>query len=153
MNDKGRECGHLMLITPERVFYAGLLGRPRQRCLGAFPVYVAIKGELRPTVEGAGDSCGELAVVSPNLPHAVASDYRTVIYVLIEPETVGAGALDLLAKRLSGAERQLFSSRIRGAYEQLQRQRCDGDIVNTALDITCFGEVDTGSCDENASKQ
>jgi len=29
--------GHLMLITPERVFYAGLLGRPRERCPGAFP--------------------------------------------------------------------------------------------------------------------
>ncbi|MFN5683731.1 MAG: AraC family transcriptional regulator, partial [Bradyrhizobium sp.] len=30
-----RDSGHLMLITPERVFYAGLLGRPRQRCSGA----------------------------------------------------------------------------------------------------------------------
>lgn len=31
MEDKGRESDHLMLITPERVFYAGLLGRPRKR--------------------------------------------------------------------------------------------------------------------------
>ena len=46
MDDKGRNSGHLMLITPERVFYAGLLGRPRQRCSGAFHVYVAIKGAL-----------------------------------------------------------------------------------------------------------
>lgn len=28
MEDNGRESDHLMLITPERVFYAGLLGRP-----------------------------------------------------------------------------------------------------------------------------
>ena len=46
MDDKGHESGHLMLITPERVFYAGLLGRPRERCPGAFNVYVAIKGGL-----------------------------------------------------------------------------------------------------------
>ena len=38
MDDKGRESGHLMLITPERVFYAGLLGRPRERCPGALHV-------------------------------------------------------------------------------------------------------------------
>ena len=45
MNDSARrESGHLMLITPERVFYAGLLGRPRQRCPGAFHVYVSIEG-------------------------------------------------------------------------------------------------------------
>jgi len=29
MDEKGHESGHLMLITPERVFYAGLLGHPR----------------------------------------------------------------------------------------------------------------------------
>ena len=29
MDDIGQKSGHLMLITPERVFYAGLLGRPR----------------------------------------------------------------------------------------------------------------------------
>ena len=38
MDDIGRKSGHLMLITPERVFYAGLLGRPRQRCSGGFNI-------------------------------------------------------------------------------------------------------------------
>ena len=66
MDDKGRESGHLMLITPERVFYAGLLGRPRQRCSGAIHVYVAITGGLRLTAEGAVEDYGELAVMPPN---------------------------------------------------------------------------------------
>ena len=35
MDAKRSESGHLMMITPERVFYAGLLGRPRERCQGA----------------------------------------------------------------------------------------------------------------------
>ncbi len=42
----GEQSGHRMLITPERVFYAGLLGRPRERCPGAFHVYVAIRDAL-----------------------------------------------------------------------------------------------------------
>jgi len=44
MDAKTRESGHLMLITPERVFYAGLLGRPRERFPGALHVYVSIEG-------------------------------------------------------------------------------------------------------------
>ena len=46
MDDKRHQTGHLMLITPDRVFYAGLLGRPRERCPGAFHVYVSIEGGL-----------------------------------------------------------------------------------------------------------
>ena len=61
MDHSLRESGHLMLITPDRVFYAGLLGRPRERCPGAFHIYVAIKGGLwLSTTEGQA-SYGELA--------------------------------------------------------------------------------------------
>jgi AraC-like DNA-binding protein len=141
MDDKGHESGHLMLITPERVFYAGLLGRPRQRCSGAFHVYVAIEGGLRLAVEGAPESYGELAVVPPDVRHTIASDYRTVICVLIEPETVRAGAFDGLAARLLGPERQFFVDRIRDAYRQLLQRQCGDDICSTAFDIMCFGEA------------
>jgi AraC-like DNA-binding protein len=139
MDDKSRESGHLMLITPERVFYAGLLGRPRQRCSGAIHVYVAIKGGLRLAAESEG--YGELAVVPPNLRHTIASDYRSVICILIEPETVRTGAFELLAKRLSGTERQFFVERVRAAYKHLQHHVGTGDIGSAAFDIMCFGEA------------
>ena len=141
MDEKGRQSGHLMLITPERVFYAGLLGRPRRRCSGAFHVYVAIEGGLRLAVGGAAESYGELAVVPPDVPHTIASDHRSVICVLIEPETVRAGAFDVLAGRLSGADRPLFADRIRAAYAQLRHRRCGDEIVSAAFDIMCFGEA------------
>ena len=67
MDNKGHASGHLMLITPERVFYAGLLGRPRERCPGAFHVYVAIKGGLWLSTADRRESFGELAVTMPNL--------------------------------------------------------------------------------------
>ena len=109
MNDSARrESGHLMLITPERVFYAGLLGRPRQRCPGAFHVYVSIEAGLWLTTADGRESYGELAVVPPNVRHTIASDHRSVICLVIEPESVRDGAFEELAARLSGADAPLF---------------------------------------------
>ena len=121
MDDSARrESGHLMLITPERVFYAGLLGRPRQRCPGAFHVYVSIEADLWLTTANGGESYGELAVVAPDVRHTIASDHRAAICVVIEPESVRAGAFDELAARLSGTDGPVFAQRIRAAYRALQ---------------------------------
>src|SRR6185312_16337756 len=104
MDETGPASGHLMLITPERVFYAGLLGRPRARCAGAFHVYVAIKGGIWISTDEGREAYGELLAVPPNVRHTVTSDYRSVICVTIEPESVQPDAFDELAKRLSGPE-------------------------------------------------
>src|SRR5215831_12800061 len=125
MDEKGREqqgreqqaSGHLMLILPERVFYAGLLGRPRERCPGAFHVYVAIKGGLWLSTADSETSYGELAVTMPNLRHTITSEHRAAICVAIEPESVCDGVLDGWKRRLSGDEAASFARRIRGAYE------------------------------------
>ena len=138
---KRHESRHLMLITPERVFYAGLLGRPRQRCSGAFHVYVAIEGGLRLSPDGARESDGELAVVPPYLRHTISSDHRSVICVTIEPESVCAGAIEVLAERLSGPDRHQFASRIRAAYDHLRQQRCREAVASAELDRLCFGEA------------
>src|SRR5438067_13346125 len=104
MDEKTSESGHLMLITPERVFYAGLLGRPRERCPGALHVYVAIKGGLWLTTADAGERYGELAAVLPNVRHTIASDYRAAICLVIEPESVPSGTFEELSKRLAGPD-------------------------------------------------
>jgi AraC-like DNA-binding protein len=140
MDERLRESGHLMLITPERVFYAGLLGRPRERCPGAFHVYVAIKGGLWLTTADGRESYGELAAVPPNELHTIASDYRSAICLVIEPESVPDGIFDELSKRLSGPEREFFASRIRAAYAELLH-RCRDDITSADFDRMCFGEA------------
>jgi AraC-like DNA-binding protein len=140
MDEKGTS-GHLMLITPERVFYAGLLGRPRARCSGACHVYVAIRDGLWLSTADGREAYGELLAVAPNVRHTVTSEYRSVISVTIEPESVRPGALDDLIKRLMGEERELFVQRIRAAYgELLSRARRD-DITSHAFDHMCFGEA------------
>ena len=83
MDDKAQESGHLMLITRDRVFYAGLTGRPRQRCPGAFYIYVAIKGGLHLSTGDGRASYSELAVTLPNMRHTITSEYRSAICVMI----------------------------------------------------------------------
>jgi AraC-like DNA-binding protein len=136
----GQKSGHLMLITPERVFYAGLLGRPRQRCSGAFHIYVAIEGGLSLTA-GNRESHGELLVVPPDIRHSISSRHRSVICVTIEPESVRDGALDALAERVSGPERTGFARRIRQAYVELLRRECRDGIGCDEFDAMCFGET------------
>lgn len=141
MDDKGQKSGHLMLITPERVFYAGLLGRPRQRCSGAFNIYVSIEGGLWLTTAEGCESYGELIVVPPNARHTIASDYRTVICLVIEPESVRPGVFEELAERLSGPESDFFARRIRSAYAQLLQRQYRGDITSAEFDSMCLGEA------------
>ena len=137
MDEKGTS-GHLMLITPERVFYAGLLGRPRERCPGAFHVYVAIRDGLWLSTAEGRETYGELVVTAPNLRHTIASDYRTAICVSVEPESVPEGTLDTLARRLLGQERELFAARIRAAYRELRERAHPDDITAGEFDRMCF---------------
>jgi len=141
MDQGSRESGHLMLITPERVFYVGLLGRPRARCSGAIHVYVAIKGGLRLSAAGGCEVYGELLTVPSNVGHTVSSDYRSVICMTMEPESVPAGTFEDLAKRLSGPESASFARRIRATYEHLLKRMGSDGVDSAALDQMCFGEV------------
>jgi AraC-like DNA-binding protein len=141
MDDQAREVGHLMLITPERVFYAGLLGRPRQRCSGALYVYVAIKGGLQLATSDGRESRGDLVVTLPNMRHTITSDYRTVICVTIEPESVRVGALESFARQLTGLESEVFAARIRAAYAALGQRQYSDDLSNAEFDVMCFGQA------------
>src|SRR5436190_2762189 len=120
MDNIGHKSGHLMLITPERVFYAGLLGRPRERCSGAFNIYVAMEGGLWLTTADGRKRHGEMAAVLPNVRHTIASDYRSVLSIVIEPESVCPGVLEDLERRLTGPEGEAFIRRIRAAYCKLR---------------------------------
>jgi AraC-like DNA-binding protein len=137
----GHKSGHLMLITPERVFYAGLLGRPRERCSGAFNIYVAIEGGLWLTSADGRKINAEMVAVPPNVGHTIASDYRSVLCVVIEPESVTAGALEALAGRLAGPEGAAFASRIRGAYRDLRERNAGDDFSSAEFDHLCLGEI------------
>ncbi len=141
MDDAGRKLGHMMLITPERVFYAGLLGRPRERCSGAFNIYVSIEGGLWLTTADGRESTGELAAVLPNVRHTIASDHRSVLSLVIEPESVRPGVLEDLARRLSGPESQAFARRLRLAHLELRVRHAGEEFSSAEFDLLCLGEA------------
>ena len=140
MNDRDRrESGRLMLISPERVFYAGLLGRPRQRCSGGTNIYCAMRGQLRITL-GKSEIKGEMALVPPYMPHSVESEHPSIICLVIEPETVGPSAMAGLSAGIAGADAVGIARRILGAYETLRRQEHRGGFTSHDFDELCFGE-------------
>jgi AraC-like DNA-binding protein len=140
MNDRDRrESGRLMLISPERVFYAGLLGRPRQRCSGGYNIYAAMRGQLGITA-GKSEVTGEMAVVPPYVTHSVESEHPSIICLVIEPETVEPAAMQAVSARIAGAEAPGIARRIRDAYETLRRQGRRGGFTTTEFDRMSFGE-------------
>jgi AraC-like DNA-binding protein len=141
MNDRyRRESGRLMLISPERVFYAGLLGRPRKRTSGGYNIYAAMHGSLKITKDRS-ELVGEMAVVSPYVPHSVESQHPCIICLVIEPETVEPAAMDELSARICGAVAPDIARRIRDAYESLRLQQRGGGFTTREFDLLCFGEV------------
>jgi AraC-like DNA-binding protein len=141
MNDRDRRrSGRLMLISPERVFYAGLLGRPRRRTIGGLNIYAAMGGNLRITT-GQFDVVGEVACIPPYLPHSVESEHPCIISLVIEPETVEPSAMQQLSARTPGAGAPEIVQRIRAAYEALRLQERRGGFTTAEFDQLFFGEV------------
>ena len=133
-----RDSGRLMLISPERVLYAGLLGRPRQRISGGYNFYVALEGGLT-IVEAGSERRGEVAVLPPYAAHTITSEFPNVICVVVEPETVEPGAMQQLVLRLGGADCAGHAERARAAYQILRRPR--HEVPTTAeFDHLVFGE-------------
>jgi len=139
-DDECPDTGHLMLISPERVFYAGLLGRPRRRSSGGFGIYVAMQGSLRVTIEGRPDQVGAMAYVPPYLPHNVECDSRCVINLVIEPESVLPAPMAALGARIGGAGAAALASRIRQAYRALVAVGRRDGFTTSEFDNLFFGE-------------
>lgn len=138
MDEKGRESGRLMLISPERVFYAGLLGRPRKRTSGGYNIYAAMRGRLGIT-DGKSELAGEVMVVPPYVPHSVESEHPSIICLVIEPETVEPSAMAELSAGIGGAAASGIAQRIRNAYETLRPQQRDSGFTTGEFDRMFFG--------------
>jgi AraC-like DNA-binding protein len=130
----------LMVITPERVFYAGLLGRPKNRLSTGFHIYVAIEGGLSLTSGSGRQDDPDLVFARPNETHSLASPHPNVLCFVIEPETVAPGGLERLAARLSGETRRETAARFRVAHESLAR-RDSAARDSAALALLCLGEA------------
>jgi AraC-like DNA-binding protein len=128
-----------MLVGPERVFYAGLLGRPKRRTLGSLIVFASMQGGLRLSVAGEPDRLVEAAVMPAYREHSIEPEHPSVIGVLVEPESVDAGALDRLAAELGSLAEGDLADRLRAAHARLRALPLKHRMGSADFDTTVFG--------------
>jgi AraC-like DNA-binding protein len=128
-----------MLVGPERVFYAGLLGRPKQRTLGAFLVFASMEGRLRISCAGEPERRVQAAILPAYAQHSIDPEHPSVIGVLVEPESVDRHALARLAAELSSLDEALLARRLREAYHRLRAAPAKQAMDASAFDTAVFG--------------
>lgn len=130
--------GHFMLLGRERVCYAGLLGRPRNRTSGALNFYVCIEGRMTLTREdGVVERGVTTAVVPPYVPHTLKGSHPSIINILVEPETLHESALVAMTKTPQPAAD--FVNRVRAAHRSLLAEGCGSKLSTGAFDTLFFG--------------
>ncbi len=139
MEGTGRCSERFMLVGPERVFYAGLLGRPRRRTLGSFVLFASMEGRLKLSVGGGASRWVEAAVLPAYAEHTIESEHPHAIGILIEPETVDASALAAVQKEALATDESALAGRIRTAYAALRATPLKHELTTAAFDAIALG--------------
>jgi len=108
----------VMWIDADRVLYAGLLGKPSLRSLGAHVTYVGLDAPVELSLEGGPWRRVLLGTVDPYRPHQVRCEARRVGVILVEPESVAADGLPAWPEAPSAAA-AAFAARVRGVCDRL----------------------------------
>lgn len=137
--DDSRNC--VMWITPDRVFYCGLLGVPSIRTFGAITLYAALAGPVRVSLAGGEWQTTNLAVVPPYVPHRVACDARLVCVNWIEPETVDPQQLPHFLRQTGPVDAPGFLANMRRRHAWLRDNAHDVDMAALDYDEVFFGQA------------
>ncbi|MGD9944895.1 MAG: helix-turn-helix domain-containing protein [Burkholderiaceae bacterium] len=118
-NGAGTGSDMLLWITPDRIFYAGLLGSPSMRTMGSLMIYVATQGRIRVAVGGGDWEVCDMAVVHPYQPHQLLSESPLINLIKIEAETMDLDALPPLLARSGAVDAPWFVERVRERHRAL----------------------------------
>ena len=129
----------LMWITPDRVFYVGLLGAPSVRTMGSIIVYVAVTGSIRIRIGSGEWQTTEMAVVPPYVPHQVVSEARRVNVLKFEAETVDLDSLPSELKGRGAVDAPDFVRRVQQRQWELSEGGHAVDLMTLDFDQTFFG--------------
>lgn len=130
----------VMWIGADRFFYAGLLGQPTVRTMGALTIYVSLSAPLAVRVDGGGWERGDVAVIPPGRSHQIASTGRHVALVQIEPEFTDLGGLPAVfgSGRHAGQSPDIGAG-IRAFYHWLSDSDMGFELSNRDIDRAVFG--------------
>lgn len=135
--------GKIMILGPDRIVYAGLLGAPTVREFGCLTVYVALGQSISLCRPGQEWRQAELAVVPPYTAHRVLTPDRMIGVLMIEPESVDLARLPRFLSPDGAfvvADSALafgFQSTVLG----LMRGDFGNDLTGVDLDLLFFGRV------------
>ncbi len=136
-----RQSDRLMWITPQRVFYAGLLGAAAERSLGGHGIYVSPAGlPNRIRIGGGAWQTGELLAVPPQVPHQVASDHPLILNLLVESESVDPAQLPGFLQHCGPVEAPSFVQRVREAHARLLAASGRESFDGFDFDLLFFGQ-------------
>jgi len=131
-------CDRLMWITPDRVFYVGLLGEPSERTMGSVIAYVASEGAIRISLDGGEWQTTQLAVVPPYVPHRVISEARLINLIQLEAEAVDRAALPAPMNGHGAVDAPWFVERVKRCQLELCKQGRDVDLEALDFDRLFF---------------
>ncbi len=135
-------AGRIMLINPDRVVYASLLGVPSTRKLGALTIYASLGSPFRICVGGGVWRTDELALVPPHTQHRIVCEDRLIGMLMIEPESIDTGCLPrFFQPALAEDDRANVLGRIREAFFRLMRSDIRASRATTDLDHLFFGQA------------
>jgi AraC-like DNA-binding protein len=122
-----------LIFDSDMVFYAGLLGRPRTRVLGAWTLYAPASGAMQITVGDEAPMDVPAWVVPPYVPHSLRTADQRIQCVLVEPDFIDVACLpEVLSLDEPGAG---WGERLALFAERLTAQGRVGDVpcLETAL--------------------
>lgn len=136
--DRHAAGDRVMLLTPDRLFYAGLLGSPSTRTMGSVMAYGAVEGKLRVAVGSRDWQVCELAVVPPYVPHQIISDCSLIHLIKVEAETVDVAGLPDFLRGSGAVECGWLVQRMRDAHRRLLEKPEVGQLSAAEFDRIFF---------------
>lgn len=133
--------GRFMLLSADRVFYAGLLGRPKDRTFCAPSIYASLTGLLHMTTRKGGRVSAECFLVPAFATHRIESDDPNVINIIIEPESIDRTALARLGFDATETVRGDVAEIMRAGYHARRNAADNGGLTTAAFDETFLGTV------------
>lgn len=140
LRSDGIGSGKLMLITPDRICYAGLLGRPMTREFGAMTVYVSLGSPLEVMIGDGGRQTTGICVVPPDTPHRIATADRRIGVYMIESESVDMARLPAALASGGGDALLALQPRLRDAFIALSEGTVHVNTIRSRLDEFMLGE-------------
>lgn len=132
--------GRSMWVDSDRIFYAGLLGAPAVRCLGAYVVYVSADAPFNIAIGDGAWRTTELAVTTPYAAHRITCSDRMVYQILVEPETVDSEGFPEYMRGICGAiDAPLQAAQMRAACRSIQAHGYGPSAADFDFDRYFFG--------------